>query len=85
MRHFMKQFGPALKLPWTKLEAPDLTEALIENMVAGTDEQLGGASIREMERLRDDCLIDIMRALSKYREGAGRLIAEREEAGAKGK
>lgn len=22
MRHFLSQFGPALKLPWTKLEAP---------------------------------------------------------------
>lgn len=77
MRHFMKQFGPALKLPWTKLEAPDLTEALIERMVEGTGEQLQGVAIRDLERLRDDCLIDIMRALSKYREGAGRLLAER--------
>jgi len=25
MRHFMSQFGPALKLPWTKLAAPELT------------------------------------------------------------
>jgi len=81
MRHFMEQFGPALKLPWTKLEAPDLTEDLIERMVEGTTEQLGGASIREMERLRDDCLIDIMRALATYREGAGRLLAERDEQG----
>lgn len=79
MRHFMKQFGPALKLPWTKLEAPELTEDLIERMVAGTDEQLGGATIRDLERLRDDCLIDIMRALATYREGAGRLIAEKAE------
>ncbi|GIT76076.1 MAG: hypothetical protein Ct9H300mP31_06070 [Acidimicrobiaceae bacterium] len=29
MRHMLGQFGPALKLPWTKLEAPDLTEDLI--------------------------------------------------------
>lgn len=79
MRHFMEQFGPALKLPWTKLEAPELTDDLIDRMVEGTTEQLGGASIREMERLRDDCLIEIMRALAKYREGAGRLLAERAE------
>lgn len=79
MRHFMEQFGPALKLPWTKLEAPELTDDLIDRMVDGTTEQLGGASIREMERLRDDCLIEIMRALAKYREGAGRLLAERAE------
>lgn len=24
MRHMLEQFGPALKLPWTKLEAPSL-------------------------------------------------------------
>ena len=26
MRHMLHQFGPALKLPWTKLVAPELTE-----------------------------------------------------------
>src|SRR5699024_6873062 len=26
MRHMLAQFGPALKLPWTKLEAPELTD-----------------------------------------------------------
>ena len=33
MRHMLEQFGPALKLPWTKLEAPELTESLIDRMV----------------------------------------------------
>ena len=28
MRHMLAQFGPALKLPWTKLVAPELTEEL---------------------------------------------------------
>jgi carnitine 3-dehydrogenase len=74
MRHFMHQFGPALKLPWTKLEAPELTDALIDTVVEGTDEQLAGTSIQEMERLRDDCLIAIMEALATYREGAGAVL-----------
>ncbi|MDZ7748464.1 MAG: 3-hydroxyacyl-CoA dehydrogenase NAD-binding domain-containing protein [Halofilum sp. (in: g-proteobacteria)] len=30
MRHMLEQFGPALKLPWTKLEAPELSEELID-------------------------------------------------------
>ena len=34
MRHFMAQFGPALKLPWTKLEAPELTDELLDKIVA---------------------------------------------------
>jgi len=29
MRHMLRQFGPCLKWPWTKLEAPELTEGLI--------------------------------------------------------
>ena len=35
MHDFMKQFGPALKLPWTKLEALELTPELIEKMAVG--------------------------------------------------
>ena len=41
MRHFMAQFGPALKLPWTKLEAPELTDALLDKIVAQSDAQAG--------------------------------------------
>ncbi|MBO6837481.1 MAG: L-carnitine dehydrogenase [Alphaproteobacteria bacterium] len=74
MRHFMEQFGPALKLPWTKLEAPELTEELIDTVVKGTEEQLADITIPEMEQLRDNCLIEIMEALSKYREGAGEVL-----------
>src|SRR5712691_8900328 len=34
MRHMLRQFGPCLKWPWTKLEAPELTETLIDCLVA---------------------------------------------------
>ena len=75
MRHFMAQFGPALKLPWTKLVAPELTEELIDKVAEQSDAQAAGRSIAELERLRDDCLVDIMRALEKYRVGAGAVLA----------
>jgi len=74
MRHFMHQFGPALKLPWTKLEAPELTDELIDTVVSGTEDQLKGITIPEMEQLRDNCLISIMEALAQYREGAGEVL-----------
>ena len=77
MRHMLEQFGPALKLPWTHLEAPELTDELIDRMVTGTEEQAAGRSVEELERLRDDCLIDIMRALERYKVGAGTLIKDR--------
>ena len=78
MRHMLAQFGPALKLPWTKLEAPELTETLIDRMVEGTQAQAGAASIEELERLRDQALIAVMRALRPFGLGAGQTLADYE-------
>ncbi len=78
LRDFMKQFGPALKLPWTKLEAPELTDELIDKMTTGTRQQAAGRTVKELEQLRDDCLIDIMRALSRYQVGAGNVLTRDE-------
>src|SRR3984893_12670490 len=79
MRHMLRQFGPCLKWPWTKLEAPELTEALIDKMVAGTQAQAGGRSIRELERLRDDYLVAIQQVLKPYNIGAGATLRALEE------
>lgn len=76
MRHMLEQFGPALKLPWTKLEAPELNDVLIDRMVAGTHEQAANRSVKELEQLRDNCLVDIMEALSQYEMGAGKVLSE---------
>ncbi len=76
MRHFMAQFGPALKLPWTKLEAPELTDGLLDKIVAQSDEQAGDRSIRELERLRDDCLISVMQGLQAHDWGAGQVLKQ---------
>ncbi len=78
MEDFMKQFGPALKLPWTRLEAPELTDELVARMAEGTRRQSAGKTVKELERLRDDCLIAIMQALKCYEIGAGRTLAEDE-------
>ena len=63
MRHFMGQFGPALKLPWTKLEAPELTDTLLDAVVQGSAAQLGKRSIADLERYRDDCLLAVQAAV----------------------
>lgn len=78
MRHMLHQFGPALKLPWTKLVAPELNDTLIDRMVEGTQEQAAGRSIKELERLRDNCLIAVMQALRPYNVGAGKVMADYE-------
>ncbi len=74
MRHMLEQFGPCLKWPWTKLEAPELTEELIDRMVEGTQQQAAGRSIRELERLRDDYLVAIQQVLRQYNVGAGATL-----------
>jgi carnitine 3-dehydrogenase len=79
MRHMLRQFGPCLKWPWTKLEAPELTEALIDKMVAGTQQQAAGRSIRELERLRDDYLVAIQQVLREYNIGAGATLRALED------
>ena len=76
MRHFLAQFGPALKLPWTKLEAPELTDELIDRVSAQSDDQAAGASIRELETRRDDCLIAVLAALRGQDFGAGAVVEE---------
>ncbi len=58
MLHMLEHFGPALEQPWTRLKAPELTGELIDRMVEGTEKQAAGRSVRELERLRDDCLIE---------------------------
>ena len=79
MRHMLRQFGPCLKWPWTKLEAPELTEGLIDRMVEGTQAQAAGRSIRELERLRDDYLVAIQQVLRQYNIGAGATLRALEE------
>ena len=71
MRHFMAQFGPALKLPWTRLEAPELTDGLIDSVVDGTTLQLGKHSIADLERYRDDCLLAVQAAVEATKRKHG--------------
>lgn len=74
MRHMLAQFGPALKLPWTKLEAPELTADLIDKMVDQTAAQAGSRSIDALVRERDDGLIAIQRALADLNQAAGATL-----------
>src|SRR5436305_7331595 len=85
MRHFLRQFGPALEWPWTHLtDVPKLTDELVETIAAQSDAQAGGLSARELERLRDRVLVRLLQALRAEETGAGATLAawERELLGA---
>ncbi|NWN83816.1 MAG: L-carnitine dehydrogenase [Halomonas sp.] len=66
MRHMLEQFGPALKLPWTKLEAPELTDELIDKVVDGCEHQAAGRPVAELDRRRDDFLVELLDLVQKY-------------------
>jgi len=81
VRHFMAQFGPALKWPWTKLtDVPELTDELLDRLERESDEQARGLSIGELERLRDDCLVSVLQALRGHGVGAGDTLRAYETA-----
>lgn len=75
MAHFIEQFGPCLKWPWTKLmDVPELTDELVQKIADQSDSQSGAHSIRELERIRDDNLVAMMRALKGRNWGAGAVL-----------
>ena len=67
MRHMLNQFGPSLKLPWTKLKAPKLTKKLSNRIITGTKKQSKGKSIKELTTIRDNFLIDLLKLKNKYK------------------
>ena len=71
MRRMLEQFGPTLKLPWTRLPAPELTDELVQRLIEGTHAQAQGRSVEELERYRDDALISVSEALREVRKRHG--------------
>jgi len=66
MRHMLEQFGPALKLPWTKLKAPTLSNKLIDRLVKGTKKQSKGKSVTKISNIRDKYLVELQKLRKKY-------------------
>ena len=66
MKHMLDQFGPALKLPWTKLKAPNLSNKLIKRLIDGTKKQSRGKSVAKISNIRDNYLLDLLLMRKKY-------------------
>jgi carnitine 3-dehydrogenase len=77
MRDFIKQFDPALELPWTDLKFPKWNDALERRLVEGCEAQAEGRSVAEIEAKRNDVLVDMMKLFRRHKIGAG-LVLERE-------
>lgn len=58
----LDQFGPALKLPWTRLEAPELTQELRDAMVDGCNAMAGDRHFEDMAAERDQRIVAVIKA-----------------------
>ena len=67
MKHTLEQFGPTLKIPWTKLKAPNLTKKLSNKIIRETKKQSKGTSIKELTTMRDNFIVDLLKLKNKYK------------------
>ncbi|WP_433859074.1 3-hydroxyacyl-CoA dehydrogenase NAD-binding domain-containing protein [Streptomyces kronopolitis] len=65
MAHMLDHFGPSLKSPWTRLEAPELDRALRDAMVEGCAQAAGDRSYADLVAARDQGVIDVLRATGR--------------------
>ena len=63
----LDQFGPALKWPWTRLEAPELTQELRDRMVDGCNEIAAGRHFEAMAATRDREIVAVLNAIRDAR------------------
>jgi len=67
MKHTLEQFGPTLKIPWTKLKAPNLTKKLSNKIIRETKKQSKGTSINKLTTIRDNFIVDLLKIKNKYK------------------
>ncbi len=61
MAYCLDQFGPALKFPWTRLVAPELTSELRNAMVDGCVEMTNGEDFASLSKKMNAGLVEIAR------------------------
>jgi carnitine 3-dehydrogenase len=66
MAHMLDHFGAALLEPWTRLEAPPLTDQLRERLVDGCLDEAAGRSVAELGRRRDEFLAELIALVDRF-------------------
>ena len=65
MKYCLEQFGPAFKLPWSRLDAPELTPELAKALIDGSKREAGGRDYSTLNRQRDAGLVAIRKAMDE--------------------
>ena len=63
MAYCLEQFGPSLKLPWSRLEAPELTPELRAELIEGSRREAANRDYATLNSERDRGLVAIQKAL----------------------
>jgi len=69
MEYCLEQFGPAFKLPWSRLDAPELTPDLAQRLIDGTRRVAGDRDYSTLNRQRDAGLVAIRKAVEGMTDG----------------
>jgi len=62
----LEHFGPSLKSPWTRLEAPELTDDLREAVIAGVDDA-EERSVNDLIIERDAAIIAVRTVIDEIK------------------
>lgn len=68
-RGYFKQFGPGLKASWAKPSPMEYNEAVAQLIIDQSEKAYARTPIDQMERLRDDTQIAVLRARKSVAEG----------------
>lgn len=67
MAHMLDHFGPSLKSPWTRLDAPELTDTLRKDVIDGCDREAEGRTVNHLIAQRDQAIIAIRKVVDSIR------------------
>jgi len=62
MAYCLEQFGPALKFPWSRLDAPELTADLARRLIDGCDAAAAGEGFRTLSAKMNEGLVGVLKA-----------------------
>lgn len=68
MEYCLEQFGPAFKLPWSRMEAPELTPELAKRLIEGSARLAAGRDYSTLNRQRDIGLVAIRKLQNDARD-----------------
>lgn len=71
MAHMLDHFGPSLKSPWTRLDAPELTAKLRQDVIDGCDAEANGLSFTDLITQRDAAIIAVRQVVDGIRNPEG--------------